>query len=230
MQLKLIFVFSSVAMKYKLRSYSIQVFGLLTRVIKGGQLGAKLGTHRCGFWGLTERIVFLTWKKRHFWLEVAFCFLPHEWKNRSLHWLSSYNSFAYRLRFSCLRKWTSEKMADILRRHHPYGFPAKWRLKWNERCLVPRHHYSPRRMRFGSRSSPICHRNALTEKTWEDAEPVLGIKTRHCRSESLLGTWARGPLGSGDTGFEVLDFRPSGHVPFKSKLEDPLLKALNHLN
>ena len=162
-------------MKYKLRSYSIQVFGLLTRVIKGGQLGAKLGTHCCGFWGLTERIVFLTWRKRHFWLEVAFCFLPHEWKYRSLHWLASYNSFAYSLRFSCLRKWTSEKMADILRHHHPYGFPEKWRLKRNERCLVPRNHYSPQLMRFGSRLSPICHRNALTEKAWEDAEPGLGI-------------------------------------------------------
>ena len=162
-------------MKYNLRSYSIQVFGLLTRVIKGGQLGAKLGTDRCGFWGLTERIFFLTWKKRHFDLEVACCFLPHEWKYRSLHWLASYNSFAYSLRFSCLRKWTSEKVADILRHHHPYGFPEKWRLKRNERCLIPRNHYSPQLMRFGSRLSPICHRNALTEKAWEDAEPGLGI-------------------------------------------------------
>ena len=218
-------------MKYKLRSYSIQVFGLLTRVIKGGQLGAKLGTHRCGFWGLTERIVFRTWKKSNFWFGSSILFFASQVKiSFAPLILASYNSFACSLRFSCSRKWTSEKMADILRRHHPYGFPAKWRLKRNERCLVPRHHYSPRLMRFGSRSSPICHRNALTEKTWEDAEPVLGIKTRHCRLESLLGTWARGPLGSGDTGFEVLDFRPSGHFPFKSKLEDSLLKALNHLN
>ena len=32
------------------------------------------------------------------------------------------------------------------------------------------------------------------------------------RSRSLLGASARGPGGSGDTGFEVLDFRTSGHV------------------
>ena len=31
-------------------------------------------------------------------------------------------------------------------------------------------------------------------------------------------------------GFEVLDFRTSCHFRFKSKLEDSLLKALNHLN
>ena len=122
-----IFVFSSLTMKYKLRSYSIQVFELLTRVIKGGQLGAKLGTDRCGFWGLTERIFFLTWKRRHFDLEVACCFLPHEWKYRSLHLLASYNSFAYSLRFSCSRKWTSEKMADILRHPTPWSvrFPRE---------------------------------------------------------------------------------------------------------
>ena len=36
--------------------------------------------------------------------------------------------------------------------------------------------------------------------------------------------------GSGDTGFEVLDFRVSGHFEYKSKLEDSFLKALNHLN
>ena len=153
----------------------IQVFGLLTCVIKGGQLGAKLGTHRCGFWGLTERIVFLTWKKCHFFLELVFCFLPHDWTHRSLHWLASYNSFKCSPRFSCSRKLTSEKMADILPHHHPYGFSAKWRLKRNELCLVPKHHYSPRLMRSGSRSSPICHRKASTEKAWEDAEPGLGI-------------------------------------------------------
>ena len=33
-----------------------------------------------------------------------------------------------------------------------------------------------------------------------------------------------------DTGFEVLDFRTSARFRFKSYLEDPLLKALNHLN
>ena len=30
----------------------------------------------------------------------------------------------------------------------------------------------------------------------------------HSRPQSLLGAWARGPGGSGDTRFEVLDFRP----------------------
>ena len=29
----------------------------------------------------------------------------------------------------------------------------------------------------------------------------------HSRPQSLLGAWARAPWGSGDTGFEVLDFR-----------------------
>ena len=33
-----------------------------------------------------------------------------------------------------------------------------------------------------------------------------------------------------DRGFEVLDFRTSSRFRFKSNLEDPLLKALNHLN
>ena len=38
-------------------------------------------------------------------------------------------------------------------------------------CLVPRHNYCARPMRIGSRcpSGLICHRNALTEKAWEDA-------------------------------------------------------------
>ena len=42
---------------------------------------------------------------------------------------------------------------------------------------------------------------------------VSMITTTHCisRPQSLLGAWARGPGGSGDTGFEVLDFRTSGH-------------------
>ena len=157
-------------------SYSIQVFGLLTRAIKGEQLGAKLGTHRCGFWGLTERIVFRTWKKSNFWFGSSILFFASQVKiSFAPLILASYNSFACSLRFSSSRKWTSEKMADILRHHHRYGFPAKWRLKRNEHCLVPRHHYSPRLMRFGSRSSPICHRNALTEKVWEDTELGLGI-------------------------------------------------------
>ena len=38
----------------------------------------------------------------------------------------------------------------------------------------------------------------------------------HSRSQSLLGAWARGPGGSGDTGFEVLDFRTSGHFWFST--------------
>ena len=53
------------------------------------------------------------------------------------------------------------------------------------------------------------------------------------RPQSPLGAWARGPGGSGDTrdtAFEVLDFRTSGHFRSKWKLEDFLLKALNHLN
>ena len=33
-----------------------------------------------------------------------------------------------------------------------------------------------------------------------------------------------------DRGFEVLDFRTSARFRFKSNLEDPLLKTLNHLN
>ena len=43
-------------------------------------------------------------------------------------------------------------------------------------CLVPRHHYCARPMRIGSRcpSGLICHRNALTEKAWEDAVQGLG--------------------------------------------------------
>ena len=154
-------------------------------------------------------------KKVIFDLEVAFCFLPHEWKYRSLHWLASCNSFAYSLRFSCSRKRTSEKMAEILRHHHQYGLLAKWRLKRNEGCLVPRHHYSPRhafRVTFVSDMSPKCiDREGLGRRR---------TGTRHCRPESLLGAWARGTVGSGDTGFEVLDFRTSDHFRFKSKLGD----------
>ena len=52
----------------------------------------------------------------------------------------------------------------------------------------------------------------------------------HSHPQSLLGAWARGPGGSGDTGFEVLDFRTSGHFWFKSNLEGCLFKALNQLN
>ena len=47
-------------------------------------------------------------------------------------------------------------------------------------------------------------------------------------SQDRLGVWARGPGGSGD--IEVLDFRSSGHFQYKSKLEDPLFNAWNHLN
>ena len=38
----------------------------------------------------------------------------------------------------------------------------------------------------------------------------------HSRSQSLLGAWARGPGDSGDTIFEVLDFRTSGHFWFST--------------
>ena len=55
-------------------------------------------------------------------------------------------------------------------------------------------------------------------------------KLTHSRPQSLLGAWARGPGGSGDTGFEVLDFRTSGHFRFKSNLEGCLFKALNQPN
>ena len=47
---------------------------------------------------------------------------------------------------------------------------------------------------------------------------------------AFWGAWARGPGGSEDTGFKVLDFRTSGHFRIKSKLGDSLLKALNHVN
>ena len=57
---------------------------------------------------------------------------------------------------------------------------------WFVSCLVPRPYHSTRPMRFGSRipseflrASPSCssrirHRNALTEKAWEDAPQRLG--------------------------------------------------------
>ena len=69
---------------------------------------------------LTERIVFLTWKKRHFWLEVAFCFLPHKWKYRSLHlyWLAithlrvAWDSHAHANEL--LRKWPT--FCDVITR------------------------------------------------------------------------------------------------------------------
>ena len=43
-------------------------------------------------------------------------------------------------------------------------------------CLAPRPHYYARPMRIGSRgpSELIRHRNALTEKAWEDAVQGLG--------------------------------------------------------
>ena len=59
---------------------------------------------------------------------------------------------------------------------------------------------------------------------------VVRLASRRSRPQSLLGAWARRPGGSGDTGFEVLDFRTSGYFWFKSKLEDSILKALNRLN
>ena len=41
-------------------------------------------------------------------------------------------------------------------------------------------------------------------------------KVYHSRLQSLLGAWAPGPGDSGDTGFEVLDFRTSGHFWFST--------------
>ena len=52
---------------------------------------------------------------------------------------------------------------------------------------------------------------------WVEAGPLRAWQ--HSRPQSVLVAWARGPEGSGDTGFEVLDFRTSGHFRFKSKLE-----------
>ena len=59
---------------------------------------------------------------------------------------------------------------------------------------------------------------------------ILNASFSHPCPQSLLGVWAWGPGGSGDTGFEVLDFRNSGHFRFKRKLKDSLLTALKHLN
>ena len=52
----------------------------------------------------------------------------------------------------------------------------------------------------------------------------IGVEP-HSRPQSHLGAWERGPGGSGDTEFDVLDFRTSVHFRFKSKLEDSLLKS-----
>ena len=41
---------------------------------------------------------------------------------------------------------------------------------------------------------------------------------------AFWGAWARGPGGSEDTGFKVLNFRTSGHFRIKSKLGDSLFK------
>ena len=41
--------------------------------------------------------------------------------------------------------------------------------------------------------------------------------SKHSRPQSPLGAWARGPGGSGDTGFKVLDFWTSGHFRIKLK-------------
>ena len=65
------------------------------------------------------------------------------------------------------------------------------------------------------------------DATWVER---LVYDINHAHPQSPPGAQARGPGGSGDTEFEVLDFSTSGHFWFKSKLEDSLLKASNHLN
>ena len=91
---------------------------------------------------------------------------------------------------------------------------------------------------FGQDTSPGFSRNAGPRPFVEDlggSRASLGTnfpsaEAPHSRPQSLMGAWAQGPGDSGDTGFEVLDFRTSGHCRFKTKLEDSLSKALNHLN
>ena len=56
------------------------------------------------------------------------------------------------------------------------------------RCVIHRPLYSARLMRFGSRGpseffSQIPHRNALTEKAWEDAIQGLGMAMSTLASE-----------------------------------------------
>ena len=73
-------------------------------VIMGGKLAAKLGTHRCGFWVLTERTVFLTWKWNFF-----FCFTSE-----------NIVRFADRLAITHLRiAWDSQAHANELLRKWP---------------------------------------------------------------------------------------------------------------
>jgi len=42
----------------------------------------------------------------------------------------------------------------------------------------------------------------------QGTEPYLCLAPPRSRRQCFLGSWARGPGGSGDTGFEVLDFQP----------------------
>ena len=64
------------------------------------------------------------------------------------------------------------------------------------RCLVRRPHYSARLMRFGSRGlseffSQTRHRNAFTEKAWEDAVQGLGMAMSTVASEENRGIVTR---------------------------------------
>ena len=73
-------------------------------------------------------------------------------------------------------------------------------------CLVPRYHYCARPMRIGSRgpSGLICHRNALTEKAWEDAVQGLGellnisqfLEPKDCSLNSCIQGHQRGARGN----------------------------------
>ena len=67
----------------------------------------------------------------------------------------------------------------------------------------------PKNLCFGLTQTPFC-------VAFSAPDPPGGLSMRTRR------LW--------DTGFEVLDFRTSARFRFKSNLEDPLLKALNHLN
>ena len=100
---------------------------------------------------------------------------------------------------------------------------------WNNRL--------PRIIAFSrTESLPFCgKKEIITPGYYSRKYGIQNCSTGqlHSRPQSPLGAWARGPGGSGntrDTAFEVLDFRTSGHFRFKWKLEDFLLKALNHLN
>ena len=54
-------------------------------------------------------------------------------------------------------------------------------------------------------------RQTASKINHQPSRKVTFHRQPHSRPQSLLGAWARGPEGSGDTGFEVLDFRTSGH-------------------